>query len=857
MSANSPIKFCSGFGQLDTPRLSNNPESFLRLTYPDIKEMVDDPQDRPKEKAQWCIPSTRPSRVYEDQRKHGDRHLLTFDKDQNPEIDFDDFFNRARGVIHGEMVAYTSKGASEDNQKARLIIPLAEPVSGRMGVILQTILNNRMEAAGVIPDRAMEGAAQLCYLPNKGEFYRSLVDDFVAPFNPKIEWSEDIAKIQEQIEAEKEAAKARHEAGILKTAQRVASGTHDVMDAYKQSMPIDVALEHYGYKRCGKKYLSPNSESGNPGVSISDDGCKWVSHHSSDSGIGENGKGNSRWGDSWDLYKYFECGNDQTAALKIAGDTLLTPDGVSLNKDAQRKYMEQKSQITADDFETISNPSGVWEDPEPLEREVPPAPEFPMDVLPEDVRAYVLDHVERLQCPPDMVAMAAIVELAGLIGKEATIRPKDLDSEWSERACIWNVLISPKSTMKSSALKAGLKNLNRIQVRDSEVDRKEKKKYLDEKHRYELRVKAFENQCKSILKKDSAAELPEMPESIIEPEPPQSRRRIIKDSTLEKTADLMIQSPGLTMSCDELAGFMLNMNRYSAGSDRQFYLECYSGGNHPIDRVSRGEQFISDMYMNIIGGVQPAVARQLFCSDDSDDGFFERFIPIYPERKTDWKLVDRYPDHEARELMNNLCDRLAGKNWRKILSMDNDSNGDEYGKPYACFDAKAQAAFNKWLTVHMNGLATMSEDDLTLGFAGKRRGLLVRLCLIFHLAKWAGGEQANIKLVSDETLQDALTLLSGYIIPMQERTVAAFAMSDFDNDVKRIVGWIKKDKIKKFRSRELLRKQWSGLKTNKDILPKLEYLVELNWLRVEAKTPGAKGGRSSSVFLVNPSVVGK
>jgi hypothetical protein len=859
------LKFCTGYGQFHTANPEKqNPKPYVPHSLDALIAGLETPESVPKDRARWAIFSTLwndpLSRQHELQRKQGEFVAAWGDLDELNGQDFFQVVQKISEILNADFFAYTSSSAKEENPKSRIVAPYAFPIPGRDHVLIQKILNDKLEAAGIVPDMATERAGQICYLPNNPNgFYDQFVNELSGPFDPLTAWAGELKALKDAKAKEHEALLKRQAEARQKAQRRVVSGQRDVMAAYKESFPVLYALERYGYRKSGDKYTSPNSESGKPGVSVSPDGQKWFSHHSSDAGIGQPHDGGGTFGDSWDLFRYWECGNDTAKAFQVAGDMFLTETGETFNKANQREYMEQKSQVTADDFETISNPSDEWEVPEPLGREVPPAPEFPMDVLPEDVRDYVKDHVERLQCPVDMMAMAAIVELAGLIGKEPTIRPKDKDSEWSERACIWNVLISQKSTMKSSALKAGLKNLNRIQARDSEVDAKEKKKYLEKMLKHNMRVKAFEKQCKDILKKDPDAELPDTPKSLLQdpPEQPPSHRRIVKDSTVEKTADLMVQSPGLTMSSDELAGFMLNMNRYSAGSDRQFYLECYSGGTHPVDRIARGEQYIPDMYMNIIGGVQPSVARQLFCSDDSDDGFFERFIPVYPERKKDWKLVDRYPNTEARDFMNNLCDRLAGKNWSMVLSRDSDSEGEKYGKPYVSFDAKAQAAFNKWLTVHMNGLANISDDDLILGFAGKRRGLLVRLCLIFHLAKWAGGEQENIKLVSGDTLNDALVLLNDYIIPMQERTMAAFAMSGFDDEVQRLVRWIKKSGVKSFKVRDIRRKRWTGFIENKDILPKLEYLVELKWLRVEATTPGPKGGRSTNEFIVNPSLAGK
>jgi hypothetical protein len=349
-STNNLPKFCSGFGQKDTPKHSKHPEEFLRVTMADIAHMAENPKDLPKETGPWMIPSTLPSRVSAEQREKGNRYALTFDKDKNPEIDFDEFFNLAGGVIPGALIAYTTKGATEEDQRARAIVPLAEPVSGEMGVILQTIFNNRMEAAGVTPDRAMERPNQICYLPNKGEYYQSLVNDFTPPFNPLVAWDEDVAKIQEQIEAEKENAKLRHEASIIKAAERAASGELDVIGACKQSMGIETTLEHYGYKRCGEKYLSPRSESGNPGVSI--DGQKATSFHNSDSEIGLKCNGCVKF-DSWDLYKFHEHDNNETAAIKAMADMLLTPDG---NKEVQREFKRKENRKTTEKmFENIDD----------------------------------------------------------------------------------------------------------------------------------------------------------------------------------------------------------------------------------------------------------------------------------------------------------------------------------------------------------------------------------------------------------------------------------------------------------------------------------------------------------------------
>jgi len=498
-----------------------------------------------------------------------------------------------------------------------------------------------------------------------------------------------------------------------------------------------------------------------------------------------------------------------------------------------------------------------WGTPADTLREIPPAPEFPLSVLPTVVCDYVSDLVERLQCPADMVAIPEIIELAGLIGKDATIRPKARDSEWDERPCLWGLVCSPKSTMKSAGLKAGTKNLRRIQLLMVEDDSKYMKSYIGKKEDFDARRKALKKNHDAELKKDPTTELSEIPEMLRDaPKKPIPRRKVVNDTTLEKLCDLMVDSEGLTLYRDELSSFMLNMNRYHTGSDRQFFLECYSGGSHCVDRVGRGEQYVSDLFLNIVGGIQPQVAKEIFSVDDGvDDGFFERFgLIAYPERKKDWKLVDVPPNLDARDLMSNLCDRLNGKNWAKVLMVDSTAEGEKYGKAYVRFADHAQAVFDSWLTKHMNEIAELKEDDPMSGFIGKRRGLVARLCLVFHLAKWAGKQGESLRFVSDKTLNDVLILMDDYIIPMQERVIEAFSMSKIDAGVQKVIEWVKKERIEKFTFRDIERKQWSGLKERKEVAPVVECLISLNWLSEETVKAGPKGGSSWKGFFVNPAV---
>jgi hypothetical protein len=317
-------------------------------------------------------------------------------------------------------------------------------------------------------------------------------------------------------------------------------------------------------------------------------------------------------------------------------------------------------------------------------------------------------------------------------------------------------------------------------------------------------------------------------------------------------ADLMVDSRGLSLVRDELAGFLLNMSRYKSGSDRQFYLECYSGGSYSVDRIGRGEQFINDLYLNIFGGIQPQVARKIFSVESGTvDGFFDRFgLLCYPETVPDYEHIDRWPSKEKREFFNVMCDRLASANWEDFLIVE-----DDQGKPYARFDGSAQIVFDQWLMNHMKKIKSLNDYDPLSGMMGKARGLLVRLVLVIHLASWAAGETSDPKTIQLRSLERAIKLLEEYLMPMWKRVFAAFGKTAADDGALRIAKWIKEEKVCEVKVRDVRRKHWSGLLEEREIQAALDMLVAYRWLgpiQIASKT-----GRPSIYYHVNPLVHGR
>jgi hypothetical protein len=252
----------------------------------------------------------------------------------------------------------------------------------------------------------------------------------------------------------------------------------------------------------------------------------------------------------------------------------------------------------------------IFEKPLPLEGKDVPAPAFPLHLLPKCLRDYLEDCAERMQAPVDMLAVPLIVTMAGLIGKGVVAKPKALD-DWEETACLWGLVMAEKGSMKSQCISKMTAPLETLEREYREEYTKQFEEYKEAERGFKFLEQEWKRQAKKVLSEGSGNELPERPKA---PNKPVRTRVVSTDATIEKLGEMMGESPGLTLIRDEMAGLLENLSRYSNGTDRQFYLECYSGGSGYVDRIGREPIFIDKRYLNLIGGVQPPVAAKLFAS---------------------------------------------------------------------------------------------------------------------------------------------------------------------------------------------------------------------------------------------------
>lgn len=483
-----------------------------------------------------------------------------------------------------------------------------------------------------------------------------------------------------------------------------------------------------------------------------------------------------------------------------------------------------------------------WPDPVDLPG-LPPVPAFREELLPDALRPWLSDVVERTQCPPEYPAVGAIVALASVIGRLCGLRPKCQD-DWLVIANLWGAVVGGPSTMKSPALDEATRFVRWLAANSAEEHegRAYERKAIDAKR------KAFEAEMAQAAKKkvDLSAWQQRYDEIEVEcAEAGAERRFIVYDATVEALGVILRDSKrGVLLYRDELIGWFRSLDRLGHENDRGFYLSAWNGnGDYVYDRITRGTVIIKHACVSILGGIQPgplgSYLRAAVNGGDGDDGLMQRFqLLVYPDPPRSWKNVDRWPDTAARERAREVFFRLANATPEQLQAS---ANADSE-IPFLRFDAAAQEFFDGWRHGLENRLRTSGEHPAIEAHLSKYRSLLPSLALIFHLADEGVGA---VGLHSAARAAAWCTLLEGHM----RRVYAAVAYAEVSGArtlLAKIRGGALDDQ---FTVRDLKRKQWAGLAEPGTVEAAIAKLAEYGWVR---QTLVPTGGRPSDVVEVHP-----
>ena len=482
-------------------------------------------------------------------------------------------------------------------------------------------------------------------------------------------------------------------------------------------------------------------------------------------------------------------------------------------------------------FADVTLHSVVFDTLRPLKTKLRPVPEFPVEVLPQRLRAWIVDEAERMGAPVDFIAIGALVTLSSLLGKKFTIKPKQHDN-WTVVPNLWGACVGRPSSMKSPSQKVAT-----CFIREIETICREKHRLA--LHDYKIDVEVHETFTKSVKKEAQSLDNKEhIKEKITEsqanaPVEPTLEQFIINSCTIEKLQMILeINSNGVLVLHDELSGFLSRLSKDDHSEDRTFYLTAFNGDeSFAVDRVTRKSVYIEHCICSVLGGIQPSKLTQFMEGVSqglgrNDDGLFQRFqLLVYP----DFVMKDSV-DCKPNDVARNLA-RTVYKKFHEFTLI-----------PFSClnFNGDAQLLFNEY----HRAIRNKANRDANVGIEahlGKYSSLMAALSLIFYLA-----DSDHIETVNATSVNSAIKFCSY----LEEHARRIFGQEDAV-EYRAMILSEKLYKLKDgFTVRDVTRNNWTGLSDATKVIEAINVLIDHGYLaEVSAEITI---GRPTKKYKINP-----
>lgn len=499
----------------------------------------------------------------------------------------------------------------------------------------------------------------------------------------------------------------------------------------------------------------------------------------------------------------------------------------------------------------------TWPQPDPLPNQLRNVQPFDLDLLPGALRPWVADIVERMQCPPDFVAVTALSALGTVIGRRIGIRPKRQD-DWSEYCNLWACVVGRPGVMKSPAMTAALAPLHALAAKAYRLYEEERATYEAEEQVRALRIDAQKKSAAKALAKDPTAQI-----QIQSPdggEAPVLRRYLVNDTSAEALLDICIENPqGVCAYRDELVSLLKSLDREGQEGSRGFYLTGWNGNSgYTADRIGRGRNMRAEaVCLSLLGSTQPGriaeYLRAAISGGVSDDGLMQRFsLLVWPDTHLTWQNVDRWPDQQAKTVVFELFEKLDAADpvtdWGATIVTGHDGQPAEGEPPFVRLDDQAAATFLKWRSAFEAEINSGSLHPAMESHLSKYRKLIPSLALILHLADGGHGD------VTDPAMKRALAW-AHYLRSHAERAYGAATGLAGVASAEAVIKHLRRgDLARQFVARDVYRPQWAMLTSPEEANRAIAILLEYGWLRSEIRSTG---GRPQTVFTANPFIFGE
>ncbi len=481
-----------------------------------------------------------------------------------------------------------------------------------------------------------------------------------------------------------------------------------------------------------------------------------------------------------------------------------------------------------------SRSTGSQAPAKPRAKRVKPFVPFPVDALPEPLRAYVTVASKAIGCDPTFIALPLLAALAGAIGNSRRLRLTLGKHGWTEPPTLWTAIIGDSGSGKSPALSLALRTVYERQRRALDAYNKELERYEEDCLTYEVELRKW--------KKRGEGAPPEKPVR------PTCHRVIVSDTTVESLVFVLNDNPrGLMSARDELSGWLASFNQYKKGqgSDVANWLEMHRSGTVIVDRKSSAEKtlFVSHASVSITGGIQPQILARALRPEFFECGLAARLLVAYPPR-----IAKRWSEATIPDELGFALDTVLSRLY--ALSMEKD---EEEGEPRPVLVDLAPEAKELFIAFYNElGEALLERSSALAAMWSKIEAYCPRFALIFHLLREAASDTTVGEKVDEHSMVGAITL-ARWFGHEGERVYALLGEDEELRDLRALAERVKR------KGGTVTVRDWQRSRdhaTAAEAEAELQQMVDAGFGSIEQKRAGEKGGRAPSpVFRLVPSGV--
>jgi hypothetical protein len=342
---------------------------------------------------------------------------------------------------------------------------------------------------------------------------------------------------------------------------------------------------------------------------------------------------------------------------------------------------------------------------------------FPYDIFPE----YVTDYIKSHNLQHEYIAGAVFSAFACAVGNTCYVANPFTGGK--TKPIIYSVIVAAAGSGKSPAIQIAFAPIQ-------EADTNNFKAYSQRLKEYE----AFEIAAKTASKNNKPTEI------ILQPI---LRQNIISKATIEAaTAILSYNNRGCTVLADEAIGFLNRMGAYNSGDEVEQWLEAWDGSPIMVQRIGRGTNRLDDYTCNIFGGIQREMLSAFSEGKLGKNGFYERFLYIYPEPELKKPLEVVYINNQLKQQYFNLM--------TEIIAFKDNEVKTEY-----TLDNEAKALYKAWYDFK-SGYYNSATEDRIKGIISKYQGYCIKVALIIQALNDGGN---RVGIITASTMEKAIRLM--------------------------------------------------------------------------------------------------